>query len=212
MSVSVEDIRKALSTVEEPDLKQDLITLNMVKDIAVDGNEVKFTVILTTPACPLKELIRERCVTAIHRDVDASLNVTVDMDAQVTSTRNQAPVLPGVKNIIAIASGKGGVGKSTVSCNLAFALAETGARVGLIDADIYGPSVPTMFGVENARPGVAKINGKETLIPIEQFGVKLLSMGLLVQPDDAIVWRGPMATQASDNSSEIPTGENWTIF
>lgn len=196
MSVSEEDIKKALSTVEEPDLKQDLVTLNMVKDITVSGNDVRFTVILTTPACPLKELIRERCVKAIHDQVHADLVVTVDMDAHVTSTRSQAPVLPGVKNIIAVASGKGGVGKSTVSCNLAFALAETGARVGLIDADIYGPSVPTMFGVENARPGVAKINGKETLIPIEQFGVKLLSMGLLVQPDDAIVWRGPMATQA----------------
>lgn len=196
MKYTEADIRKALSTVEEPDLKQDLITLKMVKDITVKGNHVAFTVILTTPACPLKELIRQRCVSAIHETVSPDLEVTIEMDAQVTSIRSQAPVLPGVKNIIAIASGKGGVGKSTVASNLAYALAETGARVGLIDADIYGPSVPTMFGVEHARLGVVRKGEKDFLIPIEQYGVKILSMGLLVQPDDAIVWRGPMATQA----------------
>lgn len=196
MAVTEKDVIKALSTVQDPDLKKDLITLNMVKDIEIEGNTVAFTVVLTTPACPLKELIKKNCEEAIHKLVGEDLEVKVNMTADVTSILSKGAILPEVKNIIAVSSGKGGVGKSTVTANLALALAETGAKVGILDADIYGPSIPTMFNCENAQPGVSVINGKNTIIPIEQYGVKLLSIGFLTPPQDAVVWRGPMASSA----------------
>lgn len=161
MSFSIQDITRALSTVEEPDLKKDLISLNMVKDIRVEGDKVYFTIVLTTPACPLKEVIRQRCENAIHSMLDPQLKIEIKMTDFVTSTRQSGTLLPGVKNVIAIASGKGGVGKSTVTTNLAVALAKAGAKVGLIDADIYGPSIPTMFNVEHSKPAVKEgANGK----------------------------------------------------
>ncbi|MFN3403120.1 MAG: Mrp/NBP35 family ATP-binding protein [Cytophagaceae bacterium] len=196
MSISKEDVLKALSTVQEPDLKKDLVSLNMIRDIVVNGEKVKFTVVLTTPACPLKELIRKMCVDAIHQHVDPKADVTVDMTADVTSVRTSGPVLPGVKNIIAISSGKGGVGKSTVTANLAIALSKAGAKVGLIDADIYGPSMPTMFDLVDERPSVIQENGKNYIIPLVQYGIKIMSIGFLTPADHAIVWRGPMASSA----------------
>jgi ATP-binding protein involved in chromosome partitioning len=195
--MTAEDIRKALATVQEPDLKKDLITLNMVKDIRVDKQQVYFTVVLTTPACPLKEKIRKDCEDAIHNLVSPDLKIFIEMTANVSSLRSTAPILPKVKNIIAIASGKGGVGKSTVTANLALALTQMGAKVGIIDADIFGPSIPTMFNCENAQPGLAKSpEGKNVIIPIEQYGIKLLSIGFLTPADGAVVWRGPMASSA----------------
>ena len=192
-----EDIQKALATVQEPDLKKDLITLNMVKDIRVEGKEVYFTVVLTTPACPLKEKIRQDCENAIHSLVSNDLKIFISMTSDVSSLRSTAPIMPKVKNIIAIASGKGGVGKSTVTSNLAVALAQEGAKVGIIDADIFGPSIPTMFNCETAQPGLAKsADGKNIILPIEQYGVKLLSIGFLTPADGAVVWRGPMASSA----------------
>lgn len=197
MNITQEAVLKALSTVEEPDLKKDLVTLNMVDKINVDGNKVSFTIILTTPACPLKELIKKRCVDAIHQHVDKNAEVTVNLTAEVTSTRfGTTPVLPKVKNVIAIASGKGGVGKSTVTSNLAMALAKTGAKVGLLDADIFGPSMPTMFGVEDAKPEVTEVDGKNMIVPINVMGIKLISMGFLAPAENAVVWRGPMASKA----------------
>ncbi len=189
---------QALSYVEDPDLKQDLVTLKMVEDVRIDGLRVSFTVVLTTPACPLKELIRAACERAIHTMVDKAAEVTVNMTSRVTTARQAGgTVLPGVRNIIAVASGKGGVGKSTVTANLAIALARSGARVGLVDADISGPSMPLMFGVEDAQPRMYKDAQDQTWIqPIEAHGVKLISIGFLTPAEHAVVWRGPMASSA----------------
>jgi ATP-binding protein involved in chromosome partitioning len=197
LRIKKEDILMALGTVQEPDLKKDLVTLNMIRDVELGVGEVRFTVVLTTPACPLKEKIRKDCTDAIHKHIDPTLRVTVNMTADVTTTRfGGTDLLAGVKNIIAISSGKGGVGKSTVTCNLAVALHKAGAKVGIIDADIYGPSIPVMFGAEDIQPQVTVVNGKNMIQPIMQYGIKMISIGFLTPADSAVVWRGPMASQA----------------
>jgi ATP-binding protein involved in chromosome partitioning len=196
LTINKEKILKALSTVQEPDLKKDLVTLGMIKDIEVGVNQVSFTVVLTTPACPLKELIRKSCVDAIHTQLAPDIEVNVNLTANVTSTRSGASLIPGVKNVIAIASGKGGVGKSTVTANIAMALHRSGAKVGIIDADISGPSMPTMFGAEDLQPTITPKDGKNYINPIRQYGIKIISIGFLTPPDSAVVWRGPMASQA----------------
>ncbi|HYK46183.1 MAG TPA: Mrp/NBP35 family ATP-binding protein [Parafilimonas sp.] len=191
------DILRALSGVQEPDLGKDIVTLNMVKDVSITGSTVSFTIVLTTPACPLKELIRKESIEAIHKQVDESATVTINFTSDTTSRRGDTgAVLPGVKNIIAVVSGKGGVGKSTVAANLALALSLCDAKVGLMDADIYGPSVPIMFGVRGERPMMRDVNGKGMIIPLERYGIKLMSIGLLVDEKSAVVWRGPMASSA----------------
>jgi ATP-binding protein involved in chromosome partitioning len=192
-----EAILQALSNVQEPDLGKDLVTLNMVKDVKINGNDVSFTIVLTTPACPMKEMMRTASENAVKLLVNKEANVQVNFTANTTSTRKEnLQILSGVKNIIAVVSGKGGVGKSTVSANLALALAEGGASVGLMDADIYGPSVPIMFGVRGARPLMKDIDGKGYIVPLEKYGIKLMSIGLLVDEKNAVVWRGPMASSA----------------
>ncbi len=197
MALNKEDVLNALRHVQDPDLGQDLVTLNMIEDIVVKGNKVSFTVRLTTPACPLKEMIKKDCIKAIHEHLGNDVELDITMTASVTSQRNpDLNVLPSVKNIICVASGKGGVGKSTVSVNLAIALARQGAKVGIIDADIYGPSIPTMLGVRGQRPGVRLIKDKHFIEPVEAHGIKVLSMGMLVDEKQAIVWRGPMVTSA----------------
>ena len=195
--ITKERVLEALSNVQEPDLGKDLVTLNMIKDIEIDGYNVSFTVVLTTPACPLKDLIRSACENAIKIIVSKDAIPTVNFTSNVNSNRKDSKAfLPQVKNIIAVASGKGGVGKSTVSVNLALALAKTGAKVGLMDADIYGPSVPIMLGIRGERPMMKEVNGKGMIMPIEVMGIKAMSIGLLIDDKQAVVWRGPMASSA----------------
>jgi ATP-binding protein involved in chromosome partitioning len=190
-------ILQALSNVQEPDLGKDLVTLNMVKDVKIDGNNVAFTIILTTPACPMKDMMRTASENAVKLLVNKEAVVTVNFTSNTSTNRKDGQqILGGVKNIIAVVSGKGGVGKSTVSANLALALAEGGASVGLMDADIYGPSVPIMFGVRGERPMMKDVNGKGVIMPLEKYGIKLMSIGLLVDERNAVVWRGPMASSA----------------
>lgn len=191
-------VLKALSNVNDPDLNKDLVSLGMVQDIAIQGNDLAFTVMLTTPACPLKAKIEADCREAIAEHLGKEIQVDIKMDANVSSQRmTDVNVLPSVKNIITVASGKGGVGKSTVTVNLALALAKTGARVGILDADIYGPSIPLMMGIpKGARPEVRVIKDKHYIIPMESYGVKVVSIGLIVDERQAVVWRGAMVHSA----------------
>ncbi|MCI4671406.1 MAG: Mrp/NBP35 family ATP-binding protein [Bacteroidia bacterium] len=193
--ITEKKVLEALGHVDDPDLKKDLVTLGMIKDVKIDGKKVGFTVVLTTPACPMKDAIKNACINAIKLMVDMEAEVDVNMTARVVQDMNNQ-VLPNVKNVIAISSGKGGVGKSTVAANMAIALSQSGAKVALVDADIYGPSMPIMFGFENQRPTLENVGGRDLLVPFERHGVKLMSIGVLVKPDQAIVWRGPMASKA----------------
>ena len=190
-------VLQALSNVQEPDLGKDLVTLNMIKDISIDGNKVSFTIVLTTPACPMKDMMRTASENAIKFLVNKEAQIIVNFTSNTTTNRkDDKAVLGGVKNIIAVVSGKGGVGKSTVSANLALALAEGGASVGLMDADIYGPSVPIMFGLRGERPMMKEHEGKGLIVPMKQHGISLMSIGFLVDEKNAVVWRGPMASSA----------------
>lgn len=195
--MSIDDeILKALSNVDDPDLHKDIVTLGMVKNLSVKDNKVKFDVVLTTPACPMKDMIEKACRTAISHLVSPTLEVDINMTSNVTTNRKSGDVLPGVKNIIAISSGKGGVGKSTFAANIARALRSKGASVGLLDADIYGPSVPTLFGIYDETPEMITVEGKNMMKPIEKEGISILSIGFFVKPEEAIAWRGPMISSA----------------
>ena len=197
MEITAERVIDALRYVDDPDLKKDLVTLNMVKDVVVDGNNVSFTVVLTTPACPMKDMIHNACKNAILHFVSKDAVVKINMTSNVTSKKEKdETTLRGVKNIIAVASGKGGVGKSTIAANLAVGLARMGAKTGIVDADIYGPSQHIMFGVENETPGSADFDGQRKMAPVESLGVKINSIGFLAGPNQAIALRGPMATKA----------------
>lgn len=187
---------KALGQVDDPDLGKDIVTLNMVQDIKIEGNKVSFTVELTTPACPMKDAIKNACITAVKVFINKDAEVDVNITARVNSNRKSGGILPDIKNIIAVASGKGGVGKSTVSTNLALALAQEGAKVGILDADIYGPSVPMMLGIQGERPMMRNVGDKGMIEPIERYGMRVMSIGLLVDEKQAVIWRGPMATSA----------------
>lgn len=189
-SITEADVIAALSTVHDPELHRDLVSLGMIRDIEIDGGRVAFTVVLTTPACPLKNVIQQDCENALKRDIAAVETVSIRWDAQVPrDSRLSSRVAVPVRNAIAVGSGKGGVGKSTVAVNLAVSLAKMGATVGLLDADVYGPNVPMMMGMRSARP-VSK-DGKH-IEPIEAHGVKMISIGFLVDEQTPLVWRGPM--------------------
>jgi ATP-binding protein involved in chromosome partitioning len=196
-AITSEQILSALRNVYDPDLHKDLVTLGMIKNIVIEKSRVGFTVELTTPACPLKAEIERMCreaVEAIPGVGEIEITMTANVRANTGKGIPQQQSIPGVKNIVAIASGKGGVGKSTVSANIACALAQMGAKVGLLDADIYGPSIPIIMGVEDAHPMVDE--KKEKLIPVENYGVKIISMAFLQTPGSAVIWRGPMVAKA----------------
>jgi ATP-binding protein involved in chromosome partitioning len=186
-------ILEVLRPVQDPELRKSLVELNMIRNVKIEGGNVSFTLVLTTPACPLREFIVEDCKQAIK-----TLPGVEDIAVEVTAETPQQKALPdrqgidGVKNILAISSGKGGVGKSTVAVNVAVALAQAGAKVGLIDADIYGPNTPTMLGLADAKVMVQQGATGEVLEPAFNYGVKLVSMGFLIDPDQPVVWRGPM--------------------
>ncbi len=189
--VTQEAVLAALSKVEDPDLRKDLVTLNMIQDLKIAGSDVSFTIMLTTPACPMKDKMKNDAIAAV-KDVPGVGAIDITMDANVPSDgRTRGLLEVPVRNAIAVASGKGGVGKSTVAVNLAVSLAQSGARVGLLDADIYGPNIPTMMGVERLPP--PKDN---KLVPAEAYGVQLMSIGFLVKPEQPLIWRGPMLHSA----------------
>ena len=187
-------IIKALSKVDDPDLKKDLVSLNMIKNISINNNVVSFEIVLTTPACPLKEKIKNDCLNELNK-INNNVKYNITFSSNVVPF-DKKTMIKNIKNIIAISSGKGGVGKSTIASNLAVGLGNMGAKTGLIDADIFGPSIPTMFNCENEQPTIKKSKEKNIIIPIEQYGIKLLSMGLLIPNNKAVVWRGPMASSA----------------
>jgi len=190
-SISKELVLEALSKVQEPELHKDLVTLNMIQNLVIQEDSVSFSIILTTPACPLKGLIEKQARTAVQAIPNVK-NINIKMESNVPSDgRDRGLLNVPIRNVIAIASGKGGVGKSTVSVNLALALAKSGARVGLMDADIYGPNIPTMMGIDH----MPAPNGSK-LIPAESFGVKIMSMGFLIKPGQPLIWRGPMLVSA----------------
>ncbi len=192
MSVTQQDVLAALDTVMDPELHVSLVKAGMVKDVRMEGAKAHLKLELTTPACPMKEQIREETEAALNK-IQGLDGFEIEWGARVRapagSNTGKDQLLPGVRNVLLVGAGKGGVGKSTVSLNLACALARSGAKVGLLDADFYGPSVPTMTGLEDEQP--VSRDGK-ILEPLEKFGLKIMSLGFLVESDQALIWRGPM--------------------
>ncbi len=198
MELSKENILKVLGNVMEPDMKKDIVTLDLVKNVEIGENQVAFELSVLKPAMHAKRRMEDACRFALERNFGKELRVDIKVSvlSKEAQSIDQRKVLPGVKHIIAVASGKGGVGKSTVSSNLAAGLADAGYKVGLVDADIYGPSTPLMFDVELEKPKTAEIDGKNMILPVENYGVKMLSIGFFADTSQAIVWRGPMASKA----------------
>ena len=191
--LDTKSILEVLRPVQDPELQKSLVELNMIRNVAVDGSKVSFTLVLTTPACPLREFIVEDCQNAVKK-LPGVESVEVEVTAETPQQKSlpDRQSVPGVKNIIAVSSGKGGVGKSSVAVNVAVALAQKGAKVGLLDADIYGPNAPNMLGLSSAKVMVKQGAQGEILEPAFNYGVKLVSMAFLIDPDQPVIWRGPM--------------------
>jgi len=203
------DILNALSNIIDPDFNKDIVTLGFVKNITINGGIVAFTIELTTPACPIKEEFRRQADEAVSTLPGVS-EINITMSSKMTPSRSKEAIA-GVANIIAVASGKGGVGKSTTAVNLAVAMAQTGARVGLLDADIYGPSIPRMMGLAGYKPDIDY--DKKTFYPLENYGVKTISIGYLVEENQAMIWRGPMVSGAlSQLLTDVVWGELDYLF
>ncbi|HCY01064.1 MAG TPA: sodium:proton antiporter [Bacteroidales bacterium] len=200
MSHTQQTITDILKTIRHPELGNDIVSLGMLQNLTVEANKINFTLALQKSNDPFASSIRKACVKAIQQSIGSDIEVTIELKTPVNKPKESPYKLQAsvskVKNIIAIASGKGGVGKSTVAVNLAVAMAKTGASVGLIDADIFGPSIPKMLGMEDAKPEMMHEGDLELITPVENYGVKHLSIGFFVNPNDALVWRGPMATNA----------------
>jgi ATP-binding protein involved in chromosome partitioning len=205
MPVAREDVLEALQKIEHPEEGKDIIRLDMVKDLTIEDGRVSFTVVVKDPDGPFANQVEEACQRVLHEEVSRELSVEVEVDSEMIplgddvmvgdqgGEKQQTSGEDGVQNTIAVASGKGGVGKSTVAVNLAMALSEQGYEVALVDTDIYGPSIPKMMGMEGEKP---RVDDERKMVPLEKHGVKLLSMGFMVDPDQAVVWRGPMVTKA----------------
>ncbi len=205
------NILEALRAVKDPDLHRDIVTLNFIKNLTIQGRNIGFTIELTTPSCPVRDEFRAAAEKAIRDAIDDVGTVSIQLASNVRTNTSQqkADLLPGVKNTIAVASGKGGVGKSTVAVNLAVSLALDGAKVGLLDADIYGPSIPLMMGIDS-RPTLVD----QKLVPLEAHGVRVMSIGFLVDPMQAVIWRGPMVSGAVKQfMSDVAWGElDYLVF
>ncbi len=195
MKVNSETIIESLKKVIEPDLGKDIVSLGLVTDIKVMENKVSFSVQMKNAAMHARKRMQQACEFAIERSIGKNYSIEVNVQAMKKAEASQS-VLPNIKNTIAVVSGKGGVGKSTVSANLAVGLAKKGFNVGVVDADIYGPSMPIMFDVLHYRPISREINKKQVIVPAENYGVKILSIGFFAELDEAVVWRGPMAVKA----------------
>jgi ATP-binding protein involved in chromosome partitioning len=198
-ALTEELVLKALSTVEEPELGGDLVSRRMIKNIVIDGDQLRFAIELTTPACPLKDQIRDECEQALVNIAGIPVErIQIEFTSQVRPRGGvmDKAAIPGVSHVIAVSAGKGGVGKSTVAVNLAVALVQEGARVGLLDADVHGPSVPTMLGTKGHKPeAITRADGQQVMIPIEAYGLKMISIGFLVDDAQPVIWRGPMVSQ-----------------
>ena len=199
MKLDKQDVQRALKTISAPGEGENMIDSGAVKNIIVFGDEVVVDITITNPTLQAKKRTEVDIMRVIHEHVypKAKVNVNVKVDVPVKpSNEIKGNPIPGIQNIVAVASGKGGVGKSTVTANLAVTLAKMGFKVGVLDADIYGPSIPIMFDVVNERPMAINIDGKSKMKPVENYGVKVLSIGFFTKPDQAVVWRGPMASKA----------------